>query len=896
MNNLDWLIDVTIAASVTAAIIFSIRLVFGRLLSAQLKYYLWFILILRLCVLTLPASTISVLQFIPTTSPVAMQSNFTQSGPAPISPADRQESPHGMLPAPSTNEASLPDLTDIPHPTSSSAPYDIGEIALLIYLTVASVMLIHNFVCYAVLKKQIAALPAWEDPDTLRAFEAAQKACGVRCNIILKKGASSMMVGLRKPFLVLPEVFKDDELQAVFTHELMHYKYGDLYINWLQAILRCVHWFNPLVWLSFRQMRRDCELCCDERVLALAGMDKKLYAQVLFKEAGTKRSFAVGTTTFANNAHDIKNRVQSIALWKKPGVLVTVCGLLILGVVAGITLTNANKPQTGVPNSALHSLRYENTDKGFYLEFPESWRGRYVVTEHGDTVLVRHKLTVEQMGENGDGAIGTLFRIHVYSPKSNWTGDGVPYSDTTNMHTIGESNNAWYALEYPTDVQVVDATYAGDYRELESDTGWIENGGFGVIGGNLLDLTKVGRFISGNELALSLDGTGIKHSNRFMYRYDGGDVYFKAKELGQILGVKVVEAFAGEAGDGPDIAPAGSVATFHNGLMSWQYKNDAYIYTGIANSDAGLEPALIWRGNPLIIDGEYYISSQALPYLFYTRIDLENVGPNKVKGNLTSFSAEAKRAQEVARTNGFTFVPDGRFRFDKYIMHGRYIVYQNHQAYVLDRDGYLLFGPVDGELHYASYGGYPITTRNELWGLYAYNGNLLLPPEYSSIQCVDFRKGLFLLTKGAGANRKFGAAVIAAGEIRMLLPDVYEAVMTFSDTDDSLPPEYQLYFDQYLSVKKDGKWGAYDLKGNLTVPLVYDAFGQFLTTGNIRYHNLFFDREKEYITVKQNGKWGVINMQNEIMVPFAYDAIFTKDLNTPTVWYGKKGTTETRLN
>ena len=550
------------------------------------------------------------------------------------------------------------------------------------------------------------------------------------------------------------------------------------------------------------------------------------------------------------------------------------------------------------------SQLYTNTAYGFTLTFPESWRGRYIITEHGDTILVRHKLTVEQIGSQDDGYIGTLFRIYVYSPKSKWENDGVPFSPATGRHTIGESASAWYALEYPTDVQWFDAAHAEDYVELKNDTNWIENGGFDVIGGNLLDLSKAGRFLTEDEIALTLDEKEVKYSDQLMYRYDGNDIYFNAQELGQILGIKVVEAFEKEAGDGLEIAPGRSVATFHEGLICFQYQDDAYVYTAISNSDSWLEPEQVRKA--LVIDSQYYISASTIPFLFYSRIDIRDYGYGKAQGQVsfTTFKTEAARAKRVADLSGFIFELDGRLRFDKYILLGAYVVYKDHQAYVMNRDGRAFIGPINGALSYTPY-GYMVTVPDgrggELRGLYAHSGEKILEPEYSAIDSVDFRKGLFLLAKGSGADRKLGAAVIDYTRLTALIPVEFEEVMTWSGQAQIGPPEYELYFDKYVSVKKDGRWGAYDLAGRLVVPLEYEAFGQLLKTGDTGYYtdyyNLYFDRDRELITVRKGGKWGVISMQNEVIVPFAYDKIFTKDpaaLNN--TWYGQKAGVETKLN
>ena len=53
----------------------------------------------------------------------------------------------------------------------------------------------------------------------------------------------------------------------MIRHECLHLRYGH---PWLCGILRLVeilYWFNPLVWLMMREIRRDLELQIDDRLL-----------------------------------------------------------------------------------------------------------------------------------------------------------------------------------------------------------------------------------------------------------------------------------------------------------------------------------------------------------------------------------------------------------------------------------------------------------------------------------------------------------------------------------------------------------------------------------------------------------------------------------------------------
>jgi TonB family protein len=77
--------------------------------------------------------------------------------------------------------------------------------------------------------------------------------------------------GIRRPKLVLPkrliDAFTDQELEAVFLHEVAHVRRRDNLVNLFQSCLGCMFWFHPMIWLINRQLLVEREGACDEEVL-----------------------------------------------------------------------------------------------------------------------------------------------------------------------------------------------------------------------------------------------------------------------------------------------------------------------------------------------------------------------------------------------------------------------------------------------------------------------------------------------------------------------------------------------------------------------------------------------------------------------------------------------------
>ena len=109
------------------------------------------------------------------------------------------------------------------------------------------------------------------------------KGLGVRRRVdVLQSEHPALLVtwGWIRPKVMLPAPaveWSEERLRVVLSHELAHVSRHDWAIQMLGEGLRCVFWFNPLVWLTCVQMRRESELACDDVVLSV-GVTGHTYA------------------------------------------------------------------------------------------------------------------------------------------------------------------------------------------------------------------------------------------------------------------------------------------------------------------------------------------------------------------------------------------------------------------------------------------------------------------------------------------------------------------------------------------------------------------------------------------------------------------------------------------
>ena len=151
--------------------------------------------------------------------------------------------------------------------------------------------------------------------------EQVKKDFGVRKNVnvyVSGNVMSPIVIGFIKPKIVLPkqEQLNDADLKYAIAHEAVHAKRYDQLIKAIYFFVLTLHWYNPLVWISFYLFNEDIETSCDQQVLALYGIEhKERYAYVLIDYANRKNVFQMGYLSFAKNK--VAARIEKIMEYKK---------------------------------------------------------------------------------------------------------------------------------------------------------------------------------------------------------------------------------------------------------------------------------------------------------------------------------------------------------------------------------------------------------------------------------------------------------------------------------------------------------------------------------------------------------------------------------------------------
>lgn len=139
----------------------------------------------------------------------------------------------------------------------------------------------------------------------------------------------AFVMGIFNPKIYIPKYISKNEEQYILAHERIHIKRYDYLIKLIAYFVVCIHFFNPLVWISFILMLRDMEMSCDEAVMKELGNSiKKEYSNSLLAFATNSREIKFSPIAFGKG--DVKNRIKNVLRYKKPKISVLVISIILI--------------------------------------------------------------------------------------------------------------------------------------------------------------------------------------------------------------------------------------------------------------------------------------------------------------------------------------------------------------------------------------------------------------------------------------------------------------------------------------------------------------------------------------------------------------------------------------
>lgn len=176
---------------------------------------------------------------------------------------------------------------------------------------------------------------------------------------------SPCLVGIVRPAILLPRELPAEALSWALAHELTHLKHRDTWYMLLMTLARCVHWFNPLVWLMVHTARRDMELCCDYDLLNGQGEEtRRAYGRAILDQmTGRDRGFSGLTTGFSGSKKEVFARFRAIMDTdpkRKGRVVLVLAGAVI--VLSGSLVACQSETSPDTQPIWVHSVNLEDRE------------------------------------------------------------------------------------------------------------------------------------------------------------------------------------------------------------------------------------------------------------------------------------------------------------------------------------------------------------------------------------------------------------------------------------------------------------------------------------------------------------------------------------------------------
>ena len=263
------------------------------------------------------------------TVPLAASPELTVDGDYQTNTAVTESEPAAANTAvytPTEREMRLPDIFNV---STLAALY----FAILIIIAIKNAALSVKF---RIMLKEFA------EPLECESLKECKDRVGVKGSVEMLSvpfECSPFVLGIFRPKIVVPRLGIGDE---ALMHELTHIKNRDILYLLVVRIAAAVHFFNPLVYIFQKHIKKAMELSCDESVSSLMSEAERLeYSKSIL---GCAAPITHSSVCLSENGKNIKERIELIMTGnrKKRGAsAVIISAVLMLAVAAGGTVTAA---------------------------------------------------------------------------------------------------------------------------------------------------------------------------------------------------------------------------------------------------------------------------------------------------------------------------------------------------------------------------------------------------------------------------------------------------------------------------------------------------------------------------------------------------------------------------
>ena len=289
-------------------------------------------------------------------------------------------------------------------------------VSLLTVVWVAGMagMLVYTAVSYFLLRRKVATAVRLKD------------------NIYQSENVDSPFVlGFLGPKIYLPFRMEDPKLAHVIAHEQAHIQRKDHWWKPFGFVLLALHWFNPIMWVSYILLCRDIELACDEKVIQqMDNETKATYTEALVACSVNRRSIAACPLAFGEVG--VKERVKTVMNYKKPAFWIVITAVALCVVVAVCFLTNPKNTKSDVSLLEFPGLKWGMS--------PEEAKAALNISDdmitREETVESELFLFISGSEYFGEDAESLALRFQSYNNKTELWSVQVTYAQGTDMRMV----------------------------------------------------------------------------------------------------------------------------------------------------------------------------------------------------------------------------------------------------------------------------------------------------------------------------------------------------------------------------------------------------------------------------------------------------------------------------
>ncbi len=295
---LNVLLEITVYSAVLYGTILIFKKLFHKTISAAMNYAVWALLIIRLLIPVTIDSGFSLIVVSAAPSPITQNvdaDNATRETQT-TSAADSQPASSAEISGDETMKNQSSDTVEITpvQPTVLTINWQTALILLWAGGILSS--LAFAVASEARLNRQIK-LSSTEIPVyVLDIIDECKKdykiARTIKVSMHSWLSSPALTASLRPKLLLSENLLSMGRQQITYAvrHELTHYRRKDHLTILLLIFLRCVHWFNPVVWIAFPQIQTDMETLCDANVTSgFQKTERTIYINTMVELSGNMK-------------------------------------------------------------------------------------------------------------------------------------------------------------------------------------------------------------------------------------------------------------------------------------------------------------------------------------------------------------------------------------------------------------------------------------------------------------------------------------------------------------------------------------------------------------------------------------------------------------------------------